>query len=270
MTTPSQQQTDLISPSTRRHLQEYFVGTSLRVIEAAFEDAGVKRDEDFPATDGSVRRNLVRQYYATMNFADIGDVRKFLRIYAEALDDLAKSRVAFNADDIDRTTSRMIESIQRDGFELKNGKLVPIGGVAAATSLKEVASKIDAPYLHQQIERIEEQADIDPRLAIGTSKELVETVCKAILADRGIATDRKWELMDLVKRTREELKLVPDAVPDSAKAADTIRKLLSNLATITQSLAELRNSYGIGMVPTDVPPGYRLGTRDSPPAPPAS
>ena len=48
------------------------------------------------------------------------------------------------------------------------------------------------------------------------------------------------------KRTREELKLVPDHIPDSAKAADTIRKLLGNLAAIMQSMAELRNSYGTG------------------------
>jgi len=106
--------------------------------------------------------------------------------------------------------------------------------------------RVDAPYLVQQIERIENQIESDPRLAIGTSKELVETVCKTILTDRGVEFDRKWELSDLIKRTREELKLVPDDVPDSAKAADTIRRLLGNLGSITQSLAELRNAYGTG------------------------
>jgi hypothetical protein len=67
-----------------------------------------------------------------------------------------------------------------------------------------------------------------------------------ILSDREVEYDRKWDLMDLVRRTREELNLVPNDIPDSAKAADTIRKLLGNLAAITQSLAELRNSYGTG------------------------
>jgi len=42
------------------------------------------------------------------------------------------------------------------------------------------------------------------------------------------------------------LKLTPDDIPDAAKAAGTIRRLLSNLATVTQGLAELRNLYGTG------------------------
>jgi hypothetical protein len=48
-----------------------------------------------------------------------------------------------------------------------------------------------------------------------------------------------------VKLTSRELKLTPDDITDQAKAAETI-KLLSNLATITQGIAELRNRYGTG------------------------
>jgi anaerobic selenocysteine-containing dehydrogenase len=35
-------------------------------------------------------------------------------------------------------------------------------------------------------------------------------------------------------------------IPDDAKASDSIKRLLSNLATITNGVAELRNSYGTG------------------------
>ncbi|WP_428848607.1 abortive infection family protein [Shewanella marisflavi] len=35
-------------------------------------------------------------------------------------------------------------------------------------------------------------------------------------------------------------------MPDEAKAADSIRKLLSNLATVASGVAELRNKYGTG------------------------
>jgi len=35
-------------------------------------------------------------------------------------------------------------------------------------------------------------------------------------------------------------------VPEKSKAAETIKRLLSNLATITQGVAELRNHYGTG------------------------
>lgn len=97
----------------------------------------------------------------------------------------------------------------------------------------------------------------DPRLAIGTAKELVETVCKTILRERGRTADPSWDVMDLVKAVREELQLVPDAIPESAKAAKTMKIMLANLATIAQGLAELRNLYGSGHGPDGKPKGLQ-------------
>jgi hypothetical protein len=238
---------ELISKKTRRELQEYFVGTTLRTIEQAFDDAGVQCSNDFEPQDSGQRRCLVQRYYATMDFADYEDVRKFLAVYAHALFDLEQNFDRQHFGDYSKRTHRtMVNCLQIDGFEYQEGRIIPIGGLTAAATLKAEAIAVDSPYMLQQIERIENQVDSDPRLAIGTAKELVETVCKTILSDRGVKFDPKSELMDLVKQTRAELKLVPDNIPDSAKAADTIKKLLSNLATITQSIAELRNSYGTG------------------------
>jgi hypothetical protein len=52
--------------------------------------------------------------------------------------------------------------------------------------------------------------------------------------------------LKIVRLTVKELELTPDDIPEQAKARDTIKKLLMNLATITQGIAELRNSYGTG------------------------
>ena len=54
------------------------------------------------------------------------------------------------------------------------------------------------------------------------------------------------DLPQLVKLTAKELDLTPDNIAHEAKASDTIKRLLSNLATITQGVAELRNHYGTG------------------------
>src|SRR5712692_9311683 len=86
----------------------------------------------------------------------------------------------------------------------------------------------------------------DPALAIGTAKELVESCCKTILEARGVTVPPGADIPQLVKLTSRELELTPDDIPDKAKAADTIKRLLSNLATITQGVAELRNHYGTG------------------------
>ena len=83
-------------------------------------------------------------------------------------------------------------------------------------------------------------------LAIGTAKELVETCCKTILSDRSIEVPKNTDLPKLVKLTCKELDLTPANISDKHKASETIRRLLSNLATITQGVAELRNDYGTG------------------------
>lgn len=112
--------------------------------------------------------------------------------------------------------------------------------------LKEHAKVLDAKHLTDQIRRIEAAIETDPSLAIGTAKELIETCCKTILAERGKPVSGAPDISALTKATMKELKLVPDDVPDSAKGADTIKRLLNNLGTIGISLAELRNLYGTG------------------------
>lgn len=97
-----------------------------------------------------------------------------------------------------------------------------------------------------QIRRMESAVESDPSLAIGTAKELIETCCKTILAERGKTVMGKPDMPVLTKETLKELKLVPDGVPDSARGSEVIKRLLSNLGTIGNGLAELRGLYGTG------------------------
>lgn len=93
---------------------------------------------------------------------------------------------------------------------------------------------------------MESAVENDPGLAIGTAKELVETVCKTILEERGKTLESNLDLPKLVKQTAAELKLTPSDIPDEVKASESIKRLLKNLADITYGIAELRNSYGTG------------------------
>ena len=52
--------------------------------------------------------------------------------------------------------------------------------------------------------------------------------------------------MDLYKATAKVLKLSRDSVPDSAKGSQAAQRVLQNLATSVQGLAELRNELGLG------------------------
>lgn len=112
--------------------------------------------------------------------------------------------------------------------------------------IKAVAIKHDAAYLAQQIKRMEDAVVIDPHLAIGTAKELIETICRTILTERGKPVTGVPDIAQLTKVTLKELKLVPEGVREAARGADVVKRILQNLGAIGNGLAELRGLYGTG------------------------
>lgn len=121
-----------------------------------------------------------------------------------------------------------------------------LAGGPSLADLKRQARVLDANHLAEQIRRLEDSVEKDPSLAIGTAKELIETCCKTILAARGKELPGMPDIPTLTKATLKELNLVPEGVPKGARGADVIKRLLSNLSTVGQGLAELRGLYGTG------------------------
>lgn len=141
---------------------------------------------------------------------------------------------------------QIVEKTRPSGKPVFIGRYVGVGVTPAVSAAKHTLGGTDPGYIAQQITRMEASVMNDPALAIGTAKELVETCCKTILEARGVTFSKSADLPELMKLTMKELKLTPDDVPERAKAADTVKRLLSNLATITHGIAELRNHYGTG------------------------
>ncbi len=129
---------------------------------------------------------------------------------------------------------------------MQQSRYVGVGVTPGISVARATLVSTDPTYIAQQITRMEAAIYGDPALAIGTAKELVETCCKTILKERGIEHANSADIPDLVKLTVKSLELTPHDIPETAKANETIKRLLSNLGTITQGLAELRNHYGTG------------------------
>ena len=104
----------------------------------------------------------------------------------------------------------------------------------------------DPAVLHEHLARIEAGLADDPAAAISSSKELVESVFKFILDDYDVAYGKDDDLMDLYKKVAHELALSRESIPNSAKGSESAKKILQNLSTTVQSLAELRNELGLG------------------------
>lgn len=117
---------------------------------------------------------------------------------------------------------------------------------SAVVETRRVADALDAAWMHKEILRAEKAIDVDPDLAIGTAKELVETCCKTLLSKLGEDAPKNADFPELVKKAVKALKLTRDDIPETAKGADIVRTILSNLSAITKGVNELRNLYGTG------------------------
>jgi hypothetical protein len=128
-------------------------------------------------------------------------------------------------------------------------RFVAVASSARSVSVlrvKTVAEALDAAWMQKDIQRLENCIDVDPALAIGTAKDLVESCCKSILTARSVAFSSSADLPELTKLLTKELRLVPDAVSNEARGVETIRLILRNLSSLTKYLAELRSLYGTG------------------------
>ena len=185
-------------------------------------------------------RTLVEQYYASIDFSSSSDIKKLLAAYGEIV--IRLNRLGCN-----NTTDNLLRLMKRDGYDFDGEYFVvsPSKLQPPIDKIRSLASAFDLPGLHAEIDRLTRAADEDPSLAIGTAKEMVETICKAILEDRRQSPQGE-NLPQLVRATAKELELLPENIPDHAKGSRVIRRILSNLNQVSQGIAELRNLYGTG------------------------
>ncbi|PEG10323.1 hypothetical protein CON96_11540 [Bacillus wiedmannii] len=99
--------------------------------------------------------------------------------------------------------------------------------------------------LAKQIRRIYASLEEDPELALGTTKEMVETVLKTILSDK-IDNVNALDMPALIKAVQQHVELIPDEIEEAGKANNTVKRTLSNLGQIIVGITELRNAYGTG------------------------
>jgi len=132
-----------------------------------------------------------------------------------------------------------------------------IGSSLSIKEAKAIAEEINADYVNRQISRLESSIGEDPELAIGTAKEFAETICKSILDDHGVDYNNDVNLTTLVKLVCKQLQIAPEDIPETTRAADSIKKLLRQLAAISHGMLEIRNAYGTGHGKTPGTTGFK-------------
>lgn len=177
---------------------------------------------------------------------------KFLAFLCEMLHPVVRA----DAEEVKSLAGLFNKHLLVDGFSIEatthiSGRPVFSGrkGVASplsTTEARQILSRVDETYVARQVTRMEAAIPDDPDLAIGTAKELVETVCKTVLDAHSIPHASDVKLHTLVKDALAVLHLVPDAIPQKEEGASAMRSVLGSLSAITSGISQLRRDYGTG------------------------
>jgi hypothetical protein len=227
----------LISRKTLTGFREYMTGWMLREIDDEFCAAGIPLANETRVKVGSgARRYQVELYYASLDLTEPADARRLATVFENVI--AAASRVA------PERAADLVAWIEKDGYSYEAGRLRH-----RQLGMRHIAKKfttVDTASIHDEIRRIEDSVEVDPALAIGSAKELIESVCKTILDTRAVPYDKNADLSEVLKATTKALKMAPSDIPSAAKGAEVVRKTLHNLAAVVGNIGELRSLYGSG------------------------
>jgi hypothetical protein len=236
-----------ISAHTRRRWQDLCAGYgTVRRIADLYEADGILPAQAADTGGLGQRRSEVVMHEASLDLSRPDDHRRLLRVYAEGIEEFG--RPSFGRELVDDACA-VLESLRRDGAQVDaDGRLlVPVGRAPAVALPVTDYTRLDQPeVLEAHIERINENITTDPAAAIGSAKELVESVCKFVLEDYSEPYDRRDDLLSLYKKTSQTLKLSAESVPDSARGSQSAQRALRSMVATVQALAELRNELGLG------------------------
>lgn len=118
--------------------------------------------------------------------------------------------------------------------------------VVITKTAEDLKLKFSSEYLSRQIDLMVRMQTTDPTNAIGMAKELIESCCKTILDELGIAYAKTDDVPQLADKTMSALNLLPSNVQPTERGADAIKAVLGNLRAIPTKLAEIRNPFGSG------------------------
>ena len=99
-------------------------------------------------------------------------------------------------------------------------------------------------HIEEQIRGIEQAVSGNPGLAFDLAKTLIESTCRTILTERGIAFDPGDDLQRLFRTATNQLPFLPTSASGEADVRRSLERTLNGLNTAVQGVCELRNQCG--------------------------
>jgi len=132
------------------------------------------------------------------------------------------------------------------GREIYGWKELQLGVRTISKQMDDVKLSFNSDYVKVQIDLMQDSIEKAPHFAIGKAKELLDICCKTILDEQGIPYKNNLDLVQLMKTTCDSIGLNLNKPKDFISDQDIAGRVLGNLRSIVQGIAELRNRYGDG------------------------
>ncbi|MDR0285220.1 MAG: abortive infection family protein [Propionibacteriaceae bacterium] len=134
--------------------------------------------------------------------------------------------------------TRLQAALRSAGFGLSDdGQLRVAGDIDMSTGGRRA--------LDEQLARLR-NAQGDPALMIGTTKDLLEAVGKFVLEEYSSPPRRNADFAEIISLARERLEIKPSQVDTSIEGFEAIRRVHQSAWQIAESINELRNLQGTG------------------------
>jgi len=162
----------------------------------------------------------------------------------------------YNEDSLTAFRLKVTAALGSSGLGYLPGGHIGTGLAAPTKSLEAFIRGRDLKGIGEEFDRAAKKADTEPREAVSAAANILESICKHYIADRGLALPSKQTLTELWAVVRKDLGFDPSQVAD-----DDLRTVLTGLIQIVQGLGAFRthasSAHGEG------PRRYRLEPRHS-------
>lgn len=103
----------------------------------------------------------------------------------------------------------------------------------------------EALRIREQVEALEEAVPDRPGVVVSFCKTIIETTCKTILTDRGVAIESGWEAPKLISEALRYVNLGPrDEGGVDARLRAGSEQLVRGVNQIVDGMVTIRNDYG--------------------------
>jgi hypothetical protein len=217
---------------------------TLAEIRAWFASEGFYEPADLDLGHGQMRKTLVAAVDSTIDFADPGQVRRYLRVVERVLEQLRDTAESTGHDWGTKQAIKIVRELGRaDILADERGRLVLPARIGASTSLDAAPSESGIRLAIDAVVR----DGLAPEERIGASKDLIEATIKFGLDVVGEPVGPREDVGTLAKRLHVRLRTDPAGIAPTTSGAATLTKILGGLAAIPTGLADLRNAgYGTG------------------------